>query len=384
MRSSLFIAVLSLFLPLSAFAEEVSVSRAIEFPSIKKTTPVLVELDYGAWQDPNTDFLVINSKSIAVPSGRFDDEANRMSDAIFDAVPESADTLPATNIEQLRDGDSTTFFQPHTTREYVFAFHVNKTITPSVLALDIRSGSLDSVSVRLGLTPDKMRDAVIGTESSTYIHLSGEQAKYFEVTIRVYGGVLRLNELSLLTPRKRIGFIADPKESYRLLYGLLMPLNTPILQLPINQNALQATLGPVTTLSSTSQEDYDGVSTALDNCPLAWNASQEDIDTDGIGDVCDNCPRLSNANQSDVNKNGVGDSCEDPDRDGVLNNVDNCRTVSNPQQADEDQDGIGNVCDTSDDRWSEGQPWLLYASMAAIILVLTGIGAMILKRTPKK
>lgn len=384
MRSSLFIAVLSLFLPFSALAEELIVSRAIELPAIKKPMPALVELDYAAWQDPNTDVLVITSNAIAVPSGRFDDEANSMPEAIFDVVPESADTLPATNIEQLRDGNSATYFQPHTTREYVFAFHFKETITPSALVLDMRSGSLDSVSVRLGLTPKDMKDAVLGAESSTNILLSGEKAQYFEVTIRIYGGVLRLNELSLLIPRKRIGFIADPKESYRLLYGLHAPPSIPTLQSPIDQTALQATLGPEKKLSSTSQEDYDGVVPSRDNCPLAWNPSQDDHDTDGIGDMCDNCPRLSNANQSDVNNNGMGDICEDADSDGVLNNIDNCRNIANPQQADEDQDGIGNVCDTSDDRWSEHRPWLLYASMAAIILVLTGIGALIMKRTSKQ
>jgi len=38
--------------------------------------------------------------------------------------------------------------------------------------------------------------------------------------------------------------------------------------------------------------DNDGVYNGMDNCPDAYNPTQEDIDLDGVGDACDNCDNL--------------------------------------------------------------------------------------------
>ena len=73
--------------------------------------------------------------------------------------------------------------------------------------------------------------------------------------------------------------------------------------------------------------------------------------------------------------------CEDSDRDGVVNIDDNCPEVRNPAQQDEDKDGIGNTCDNVDSRFTATRPWLLWAGMAMIIIVLAGIGAVIMGRT---
>jgi hypothetical protein len=43
--------------------------------------------------------------------------------------------------------------------------------------------------------------------------------------------------------------------------------------------------------------DSDGVSDALDNCPVVINSSQEDADADTVGDSCDNCVYGPNADQ---------------------------------------------------------------------------------------
>ncbi len=163
-------------------------------------------------------------------------------------------------------------------------------------------------------------------------------------------------------------------------------------------------------------EDGDGVPDTKDNCPQVQNTDQHDQDKDGRGDACDNCPSLKNADQWDSNhngtgdvctdsdgdgvldpydncaayanpdqedrdQNGMGDPCEDDDRDRVENGRDNCAQIQNPLQSDEDLDGVGNVCDTTDDRWSEKQPWLLYASLGGMIVVLTGLIAVILRRS---
>ncbi|HQQ62815.1 MAG TPA: thrombospondin type 3 repeat-containing protein [Pseudomonadales bacterium] len=70
--------------------------------------------------------------------------------------------------------------------------------------------------------------------------------------------------------------------------------------------------------------DSDGILTAADNCPYAYNPNQADIDQDGVGDVCDT----------------------DADGDGLLNRTDNCPLASNADQLDTDSDGSGDVCDS--------------------------------------
>ncbi len=144
-----------------------------------------------------------------------------------------------------------------------------------------------------------------------------------------------------------------------------------------------------------SDRDGDGRGDRCDNCTTLQNADQQDSDHNGIGDTCtdsdgdsildpyDNCIAYANPEQSDKNQNGIGDPCDDDDGDRIENARDNCPFDANQMQKDEDQDGIGNVCDHSDDRWSEQRPWLLYGSMTAIILALSGFGALILKKSSK-
>lgn len=55
--------------------------------------------------------------------------------------------------------------------------------------------------------------------------------------------------------------------------------------------------------------DGDGITDALDNCPLEFNPCQEDFDNDHVGDDCDNCPTIPNPGQEDSNHDGVGDAC---------------------------------------------------------------------------
>ncbi|PIR24948.1 MAG: hypothetical protein COX62_08180 [Deltaproteobacteria bacterium CG_4_10_14_0_2_um_filter_43_8] len=109
--------------------------------------------------------------------------------------------------------------------------------------------------------------------------------------------------------------------------------------------------------------DNDGVSDALDNCPLTFSNDQTDSDHDGLGNACDEdddndglpdsvdvCPLLANASQADSDGDGIGDDCNnDDDGDGVLDIEDNCSTIINPNQLDSDNDGLGDACDEDDD-----------------------------------
>ncbi|MBU0767404.1 thrombospondin type 3 repeat-containing protein [Patescibacteria group bacterium] len=139
--------------------------------------------------------------------------------------------------------------------------------------------------------------------------------------------------------------------------------------------------------------DEDEIGDKCDNCPNLQNKDQRDRNNDGKGDVCtdtdgdgildpyDNCAPFANDDQKDKDEDGIGDPCDDDDGDRIQNAVDNCPFDSNPYQGDEDNDGEGNPCDNTDNRWSEERPWILWVSMIAIILVLTGLGASLLRKT---
>jgi len=73
-------------------------------------------------------------------------------------------------------------------------------------------------------------------------------------------------------------------------------------------------------------QDLDGVTHAVDNCPATPNSDQADTDSDGAGDVCDpnddndalpdgqdNCPLAPNSDQADVDTDNIGDACDEVD-----------------------------------------------------------------------
>ncbi|MFT5434390.1 MAG: hypothetical protein ACI9OJ_005103, partial [Myxococcota bacterium] len=100
-------------------------------------------------------------------------------------------------------------------------------------------------------------------------------------------------------------------------------------------------------MSMVGDQDGDGVSDDVDNCPTIFNpirpldgGVQADFDSDGVGGVCDPCPL--DADQVD---NCTSFNANDGDGDGVDNDVDNCPTIANPAQLDDDTDMKGNECD---------------------------------------
>ncbi len=99
-------------------------------------------------------------------------------------------------------------------------------------------------------------------------------------------------------------------------------------------------------LSSSADQDGDGVRDLCDNCPAIANEDEMDSDGDGLGDACDSCPFVANRDQHDTDADGIGDVCdEDRDGDGVPDLSDNCLLVANPDQADSDGDAVGDACE---------------------------------------
>lgn len=79
-------------------------------------------------------------------------------------------------------------------------------------------------------------------------------------------------------------------------------------------------------------EDCDGVTDGLDNCPGLVNPEQGDFDADGLGDACDPCSAFALADNDD-------------DGDVVLDAVDTCPGVRDTGAGDGDGDGVGDDCD---------------------------------------
>jgi hypothetical protein len=138
--------------------------------------------------------------------------------------------------------------------------------------------------------------------------------------------------------------------------------NCPVVANPIQENSDGDAMGDacdncVSVANSNSADgDGDGVGNACDNCTAAFNPTQADIDHDMRGDACDNCPVDANGSQADVDFDGVGDACDncpglanagqvDTDTDVFGDACDNCAAVANATQADADSDGVGDACD---------------------------------------
>ncbi|MBK7761883.1 MAG: thrombospondin type 3 repeat-containing protein [Bacteroidetes bacterium] len=83
-------------------------------------------------------------------------------------------------------------------------------------------------------------------------------------------------------------------------------------------------------IDTNNDNDGDGLTDSLDNCPNTANPSQINQDGDFWGDACDSHP-----NQADM----------DTDGDGISDIDDNAPEIANSSQSDFDEDGIGDSND---------------------------------------
>ncbi len=356
-----------------ASAETFRAERVILPPALSKPSLVGIELPLSIQGEGA--LRIVTETGFAIP---FDSDVvsrDLMPRATIASSPAAADTVPRTNVEMIRGLGS---FQPATARTHVFRFTFPEDVTPTQLQLEYTDGRIDAVRVRGAKQGAALRSLFSGASYSTnYVDLSGEKVRTVEVEIDVEG-VFKLDTVRLLDAPKMIFFRAVPARTYRLLSGGTDAVTVRFRGYwdDVRDPSVLATLGASSPLLE--QDDHDGIADSADNCPDRWNRAQEDGDKDGTGDACDPCPTVKNG--EDADKNGMCDGLEDPDKDGAVTIRDNCPTVHNPYQEDEDADGIGNMCDDADDRFSADKPWLLWAGIVAMVLALTGVAALALRK----
>ncbi len=102
-------------------------------------------------------------------------------------------------------------------------------------------------------------------------------------------------------------------------------------------------------LSSTGDDDADGINNTEDNCPTIPNVAQTSLA--GIGTACGAGQGYENNDAGALAALAVAGcaaaptTCTDIDADGFLNAVDDCPFVANPTQKNNDGDGRGDACE---------------------------------------
>jgi Ca2+-binding RTX toxin-like protein len=101
---------------------------------------------------------------------------------------------------------------------------------------------------------------------------------------------------------------------------------------------------------------------------LPGGPAEGDEDADGVTDGVDNCPTVANPDQADSNLDGIGDACQvaDQDEDGIEDASDNCPTIYNPEQTDTNGDGVGDACSNLSPEVETGGAMSVKATSATI------------------
>lgn len=196
-----------------------------------------------------------------------------------------------------------------------------------------------------------------GSLMSTTVNFPETKAKVWVIRLE-YSQLLRISEIELEQIRtendetKSLRFLAKPDTSYTIYFNADRPVN-------------------IVTGESGDLKDDEGIKILA---PVISQPNplyvKEDSDEDGIPDESDNCVSVSNPDQTDLDENGRGDECDDYDRDDIMNFKDNCPEEPNKNQSDEDEDGIGDLCDGEESRFTEQNPWLPWAGMGVVVMVI--------------
>jgi Ca2+-binding RTX toxin-like protein len=101
---------------------------------------------------------------------------------------------------------------------------------------------------------------------------------------------------------------------------------------------------------------------------LPASPAEGDEDGDGVSDGLDNCPANSNPDQADSNLDGIGNACQvaDQDEDEIDAASDNCPTIYNPDQTDSNGDGVGDDCSNLSPEVETGGATAVKATSATI------------------
>ncbi len=228
-------------------------------------------------------------------------------------------------------------------------FVYEKPVTTSILYLQLAQNSEPPTHVSLKtLDFDKEEIIVAEKQFQGDIRFTSKTASIWELTLK-YTQPLRITEAyfvdenSYQRSNQSIRFLMRPGSPY-----LLFSEPDGYVTMPYLESG---------NLYSTTDDLVLDLPPAVAN-PLYRPA---DDDADGVSNSLDNCPSVKNTNQKDVNKNGLGDGCEDFDKDYIMNADDNCPEHPNRDQQDADGDKVGDHCDTEESRLTERLgflPWL--------------------------
>lgn len=298
-------------------------------------------------------------------------------------VPVSATATPAiADVRNLTDGNYETFADfpftespDHLPREHhaTIDLTAHTPITTDTLRIFTDTYSATPARVRVvAVRPDGTEHIALPLRflGRAPINFPEETAAHFRIDI-TYTGPLRITEIVLqdkndtAIQETAVRFIATPKQQHHIYFN---PQGA--VKLPPQEQPNFVTRNAVPLVAAVSVESN-----------MAFGRA--DTDGDGVLDSDDNCPFVVNAAQEDANANGIGDACEDFDADGVINAQDNCPLVANRTQSDTDGDGIGDACDDEESRFFEKRPWVVYAVILVVsIIVLAIIARVLTSQTP--